>query len=505
MKTLNDHPRRTIPASANRSSGRAIDPLFPRLLECLGDWIWLVDTTGVVIYSNQRVKDLLGYDPMEVMGAPVYRFMPADHCRQLQKILKDRVLPASAEARCLPLIFTSKSGGLVFIEASLCPMAGHDGRLLGWTGVGRDISRRNQSDEMQRYKALFDHVADSVIIFNRRGQVLECNEGLVQQSGYSRQELLAMEMEDLIDGRQMAQVRAFVESLWRNRTMRGELDIVRKDGSLLPFEISARLIRFAGQACVLCMGRDITETKHMQDRLIRSERLAATGQLAASIAHEINSPLQGVSALLNVIRKDCLENSDLITNIDLIKGAFESIRDTVRHLLDLNRPARGVKQPVDLNRIIEDTLALMRGHLRKNKVDVDFDLAPDLPRIIASAQQLGQVFLNLFNNAVEAMTGVSSRDTGLQQRSFFGGKITVRSRLEPKQIQVQIADNGPGILEGDLRHIFDPFYTRKKAMGMGIGLSICHGIIEEHHGTISAENGENAGAIFTITLPLEER
>jgi signal transduction histidine kinase len=160
---------------------------------------------------------------------------------------------------------------------------------------------------------------------------------------------------------------------------------------------------------------------------------------------------------------------------------------------------------VNLNRIVADTLDLVRGHLRRYKVKVVLDLAEDLPALIASSQQIGQVVLNLVNNAVEAVTGISTHDSAMKQQTIFGGEIRVRTWAADTADSacLQIADNGPGISSEDLERIFDPFYTRKKTMGMGVGLSICHGIVEEHHGSIGVENGPDGGAIFTVNLPLE--
>ncbi|NNF98333.1 MAG: PAS domain-containing protein [Desulfobacteraceae bacterium] len=265
-----------------------------------------------------------------------------------------------------------------------------------------------------------------------------------------------------------------------------------------------RILLTVEDAAVRSLNDPAAGVKSFQDRLVRSERLAATGKLAASIAHEINSPLQGISSLLNVIRKSRPTDDELIDNLDLIKGAFASIRDTVNRLLDLNRPAHQIKQPVDINLIVTETLALVRGHLKKTKVTIQLDLSPDLPRVVASQQQLSQVFLNLINNAVEAMTGLSAVDTTMKQQTFFGGSIHIHSEWDRKNsmVNVTFSDNGPGIPEEELEHIFDPFFTRKKVMGMGVGLSICHGIIDDLKGVIAAENGKHGGAVFSIRLPV---
>ncbi len=240
-----------------------------------------------------------------------------------------------------------------------------------------------------------------------------------------------------------------------------------------------------------------------QEQIIRSERLAATGQLAASIAHEINSPLQAITMLLGMIKRENEENKELLNNIDLLKGAFFNIRNTVNNLMDLNRPGKERKQMINVNAIIKNTAALMKSHLTKNKVKIDLDLSSDVPDMIASPQQLGHVFLNLINNSVEAMLGVLKSEGKWKERAKIGGDISIKTRFEKDHIVIYVSDNGPGIAEEDLEHIFDPFYTRKKTMGMGVGLSVCIGIIEDHNGTIEVRNAKDGGAVFIVTLLLK--
>jgi PAS domain S-box-containing protein len=240
--------------------------------------------------------------------------------------------------------------------------------------------------------------------------------------------------------------------------------------------------------------RTVNILRESEEKLIQSERLAATGQLAASIAHEINSPLQGVTSLLNVIRRDHSGDRNLVENLDLINGAFSSIRNTVRNLLDLNRPGKEKTQPLRIQEIIDQTGALVKGYLKDNRVRLTVDIPPDLPVIMGSPQQLGQVFMNLINNAVEAM------GTDLDDADRY---IRIDAAAESGHVVIRVADSGSGISKKDMAHIFDAFFTRKKKMGMGVGLAICHRIIEDHNGSITVCNHADQGAEFSIRLPIE--
>lgn len=262
------------------------------------------------------------------------------------------------------------------------------------------------------------------------------------------------------------------------------------------------IFAFVPPDLVMMHTEDTTQTKILQDQLIRSERLAATGQLAASIAHEINSPLQGITALLSVIRKAGINGEDLVHNVDLVKNAVGSIRDTVRNLLDLNRPGNEKKHPSDINEVISNTIALVSGHIRRSGVSVHLNLDQSIPSLYISPQQLSQVFMNLINNSIEAITGISRKTAIFSEKKNKKGKIDIATIRMKHNITIKVGDNGPGISREDLEHVFDPFYTRKKKMGMGVGLSICHGIVSDHSGRITVINKKEGGAMFSIVLPI---
>ncbi len=251
--------------------------------------------------------------------------------------------------------------------------------------------------------------------------------------------------------------------------------------------------------------KKIEEQTLLHNRLIISERLAATGQLAASVAHEINSPLQGIISLLNSIKSEYGHDKKLMEDLKWIEGGYGKIRDTVKNLLDLNRPDNKKKRFVRINSVIRDTVSLTRKYLSENKIDVDLCLEKNMTRIPASHQQVGQVLLNLINNAVEAISESRENNRITIDSSGHRDKITLTTKNSDDTIVIEVKDTGPGIPDEDLEKVFDPFYTRRKKMGIGMGLSICHGIITDHGGTISAKNHDEKGAVFTITLPVRTR
>jgi len=279
-------------------------------------------------------------------------------------------------------------------------------------------------------------------------------------------------------------------------TRTGEARWVRT--SIQPIYTGKKVIGLRG------MLTDITQSKIIQEQLIQSERLAATGQLAASIAHEINSPLQAIAVLLNSMKSEFSGVGEKQKNLMLLKDGFERIRNTVKNLLDLSRPGNEYREPTQINQIIKATVSLLNTQFRKSRIKVNLQLSSKIPKIIASPQQMGQVFINLLNNSIEALNGTSDPHMRWMSRTAEGREISIKTSLLRGNVVVTVADNGPGIAEKDLEHIFDPFFTRKRKMGMGLGLSICYRIVEDHHGTILAANQPNGeGVVFTIKLPTD--
>ncbi len=285
----------------------------------------------------------------------------------------------------------------------------------------------------------------------------------------------------------------------------GEVVVRKKDGTLFSIYLTANVVRDDKGRPINIMGSfvDTTHQKLLQEKLIRSERLAATGQLAASIAHEINSPLQAITFLLTSLKEKYQDDKELLEDIELLRATYGSIRDTVKNLLDLNRPGKERKQPVDINSIIVNTVSLLRSYLKKNKIHLELNLSNKVPSIKASPQQLGQVLMNLIKNSVEAINSPSG-SVPVSQVIVEGGQIIIRTRLRKGNVIIEVSDTGSGISKESMKNIFDPFFTKKKKMGMGVGLSICHGIIEDHNGSIDARNSPQGGAVFTIKLPISD-
>ena len=379
------------------------------------------------------------------------------------------------------------------------------------TKLKREIEQRKQAkdtlrESKEQYRLSLEATPDPIVVYGIEGQASYVNPAFEQTFGWSSDEVLGKPI-DFELNENLTETKDVIKRMLQGEKIQSfETRRLTKDRRLLDIQISSSLFRNqeGKPAGSIMIFRDITKTKLLQEQLMRSERLAATGQLAASVAHEINSPLQAIVLQLDIIENKYKGDEKILDNneFNLMTGAVGNIRDTVQNLLDLNRSGQEEKQPANVNEIIEKTFKLSRSHLMKNKVKVNLELTSNVPIITASPQQLSQVFLNLIKNSIEAMSGESGLRSSRESRTSIGGEIYIKTNIKNEDIVIEVSDTGPGILEEDLVHIFDPFYTGKKKMGTGVGLSICNGIIKGHDGNITAKNSSEGGAVFTITLPV---
>lgn len=246
----------------------------------------------------------------------------------------------------------------------------------------------------------------------------------------------------------------------------------------------------------IILEQDITEKRNLEANLIQSEKLAAVGQLAAGVAHEINNPLTAVIANTQILlRETPQENTDLIETLKLIETAGIRASQVVRNLLGISRKDNIDINPVDLNETINNALNLVQHELINHPIVVNIELEQNMPPVHANKNHLQGVWINLFLNAIDAMENSNQTE----------GILTIESHFINKVFQVTVSDNGIGIEPGKIQHIFEPFFTTKSSnRGTGLGLSVCLRIIKQHQGNIYVESQLGQGSRFIVTLPFQE-
>ena len=232
----------------------------------------------------------------------------------------------------------------------------------------------------------------------------------------------------------------------------------------------------------------VNQLRRLQAQLMQSERMAATGELAAQIAHEINNPLGIIKNYVGIAKMLMPEEDSNRENLRIVDQEINRIAGIVRRLLKFAKPGSEDIQNVQINQILEELLALLRGQLFRSKIEVTVDLHENIPEVSISTDQMRQVFLNLIKNAEDAMAD--------------GGKLTVRTRYRKGLVEVEISDTGCGIPSEDVKNIFEPFFTTKGVKGTGLGLSVSYGIVKNYSGEINVESEPGRGTTITIQLPV---
>lgn len=255
----------------------------------------------------------------------------------------------------------------------------------------------------------------------------------------------------------------------------------------------ASRIEYNGRETVLVSMVDITRNRELEQIVRVQDKMSSLGRVAAGIAHEIRNPLSGINIYLDTLVKMYERGTNLETVGEIlaqIKVASGKIESVIRRVMDFSKPGQPRLAMVDVNLPVENALSLCAAALRRDRVELEKELACDLPRCRVDAGLIEQVVLNLLTNAAEALRQAENK------------KISVRTALEKKTVVIRVADSGAGIQEGLRDKIFDPFYTTKSD-GTGIGLSLCQRIITDHHGTLTVEESAWGGAEFVIALATE--
>ena len=387
------------------------------------------------------------------------------------------------------------SAGERVVAISLAPLR-QDGVEAGTVAVIRDVTdKRRAYEELARselrYRHLFEGTSDAIMTFDALGRFTTVNNAGEVISGYRRDELIGKFFGPLLALESLPKaVMAFRNALAGN-SGQFETILVRKDGERRNITVTYACPQKSRE--VLCLIRDATEEKQLQQQLIQSEKMAAIGQLVSGVAHELNNPLASISAFGQLLLTERTLSPTQRHSVDVIVGEGRRAARIVHNLLTFARQHKAEKVAANINKVLEDTLELRAYELTVRGIALVRELDDGLPETMIDVYQLQQVLLNLVTNAEQAMRDIERPNH----------RLTVRTREQRDTIRIEIEDTGTGVPPESLALIFNPFYTTKPTgEGTGLGLSISLGIIGEHAGRIWAENVGGSGTRFCIELPV---
>ncbi len=346
----------------------------------------------------------------------------------------------------------------------------------------------------QKYRDLFDAGPDIYVTVNRAGRIEEVNRTALRLTGYGRRDLVGRRATALLGHEARRTVWRALPGFLEHGTLENlEFELPRKDGQPLHVIANAALVQDAGGRPLgaRVVLRDITHRTLLQRQLSAVDRLAATGQLAAGVAHEINNPLQAVLVHLSLVEEELPRDFSERDSWDRILEGVHRIQQIVADLLDLHRGTDQDSGFVDVNRVVGEALGLVQVPARHRGVTLLADFAAQLPAVRASGRHLYQITLNLLLNAMDAVPR--------------GGSVALRTRhaIGQNHVEIDISDSGPGIPEEMLAHIFDPFRTTRGRRGTGLGLFVTYGLVRQYGGRIHVDSAPGRGTTFRVYFPAD--
>jgi PAS domain S-box-containing protein len=497
---------------------------YRELFDTSRDGIVFTDMEGRCLQCNPAYLDLLGYETFEEIRDKSYvDFTPPEYHEMESRIIREQTL---AHGYCdeYEKEYIRKNGERVPVSLKAWLQVDNSGHPVGMWIIVRDITEQvqareilhNYTEELERqtkrrasalrasharFRAIFEDAAIGIALVDQSARVIAGNPALQRILGYSQEELEGMSLAALTHPDNVGDDLKLYDELiaGERRYYQMEGRYVRKDGRPIYVNVTVSLVQWRdeGVRYAIVMLEDISARKEAQEALIQSEKLALTGKLAASLAHEINNPLQSVVGFLSLL-EESLAGDDATTSKEetsaYVRIAIEEVKRAaglVHQMRNLNRPSEPEdRESSDVNVLIERVVALSHKKSQEQHVRIIWEAADNLPLISTVPDRIQQVFLNLTLNALEAMPE--------------GGELRISAArtISPDGVGIRFADSGTGIAFSDISNLFKPFHTTK-ATGMGLGLYISKRIIREHGGRIDVDSIPGEGAAFTVWLPVQ--
>ncbi|MCC6745776.1 MAG: PAS domain S-box protein [Acidobacteria bacterium] len=378
--------------------------------------------------------------------------------------------------------------------------------LSGYVAVAIDNSLLLQSEReksealahLQQFSAsIIESVNVGILVIDSSGIITTWNSALEEMLGIGRDEALGSSALQIFNEEMITTLRAVtgtaawvvgdVRHLYKFRTVRRDDRPIVINLSLAPFEDTAHTL-----AGTLVVVEDVTDRLKLEDQLQQSDKLSSIGLLAAGVAHEVNTPLAGISSYTQMLLGQIPDSDPKSRLLEKVLLQTERASGIVNNLLNFSRTSGSDFAALDLNRVLEDTLQLMEIQLHKSNVTIKRTYAEELPEAYGNASKLQQVFMNLILNARDAMAS--------------GGTLDIETETADHMLVVRIRDTGIGIAAENITKIYDPFYTTKSVgQGTGLGLAVSYGIVQEHAGRIFVDSQPGVGTTFTIKIPSRYR
>lgn len=479
------------------------------ILESMEGGVLAIDKKGTITFFNRSAEEITGFKREEALGKGCHEVLKSELCAD--KCPLKKVLETGKPAFNYEVMITSKKGEKVPVNKTTSPLRSRSNEIIGAVENFRDLTKhkglwgrlREEKNKAQQYL----NIAGVIIVaINETGKVILINKKGCDVLGYKEKEIIGKNWFDLgvSEGAREERKESFLKVMAgeKNEAEDYENTIVTKSGEerIIAWHNTTLTDEEGNIIGTLSSGEDITIRKQTEEELMRSEKLVSLGQLAASVVHEVNNPLAGIMVYVKLFLKKYNENKLQAesTQQQLFKVEKELDRTTriIRNLLDFARQSEPSMSPMEPNKVVEAALFLVGNQINLENITLEKQLDPDLPLVMADFDKIQQVLINIILNAIQAMPE--------------GGHLTITTSVakgvrvgftDINAVRIDIKDTGVGIPEENLHKLFTPFFTTKaKGKGVGLGLSVVHGIISKHKGKIYVKSKPNIGTTFSVYL-----
>jgi len=486
----------TVHVLKDISDRREAEQRYRELFDNIQEGLFFATPDGRFVEVNDALVRMLGYQSRDALLQADLRtqvYFSEDRYRELATQMQ-----LHGGVRNREETLRKQDGSLVYVLINAFAVRDGQGRIIQYRGVMLDISGlRSFQAELQRERdfsgKILNNTQSLILVVDTAGLVSYANRRW-SDLGYEHGYLLGQPLEELIAAPKRQLLREAVATTTNGGQVDNlDLQVLRGDGSIGQFSVNLSPMRDeqGNVASLVVVMTDVTEATTLQSKLIHAEKMAAVGQLVSGVAHEVNNPLTAILGFADLL----MENPDLPESarkdLRVILQEAQRTKQIVQNLLSFARQMPPQRKAVQLNLILRRTVQLRSYDFQSHGIQVIEQFDQNLPAVIGDAQQLQQVFLNILNNASDAV-----RETGRPAR------IEIQTSRLNHMVEVSFRDNGQGIAHPE--RIFDPFFTTKEVgKGTGLGLSICYGIVREHGGEILCRNNsDQEGATFIVRLPV---
>jgi PAS domain S-box-containing protein len=482
--------KRTFPGTPTEIPTGVLDPRFhlAAIVAYSDDPIISKDLNGIITSWNEAAERTFGYRTDEILGKSILHLIPPElHQEEAQILTK---LRAGERIDHYETIRMRKNGERFPVSVSISPVKDDTDRVIGASKIVRDISDRHKTDESRfRLAAVVESADDAIISKDLNGIVNSWNDGARRMFGYTAEEMIGQSILRLIPVELHYEEAAILSRLRAGeRVDHFETRRTRKDGSTFELSVTISPIRDGSGRVIGAskIARDISDRRRIERLLLQSEKIAATGRMAAAVAHEINNPLEAVMNLIYLARQNSPPAGKAYQHLKTAEEELERVSHIARQTLGYYRDT-GLPTEVFFHELIESVLTIYRSKLIAHGITVDTQFN-DLQKISVSRGELIQVFSNLITNAIDAMP-----NGGLLQ-------VSVRTVIGSAGdgLQTVIRDSGTGIKPEYLEKIFEPFFTTKGDLGTGIGLWVTKQLAEKRGAQISVASNTDPGKSGTV-------